>query len=503
MGTVSARTRAFLAAATVGLLVVIAVVAFLVGEGTAAVARTDADLRAARGVELLVTVGPFLPDLTKSAIAGGLSPAVARELDGALARAQHEGLLANLVIWDRSGRIVYSAIRSSEGTRPPEEGELVAALAGNGVTQTHPHELDPASGKPTGVLDAFEPLIDSRGRIYGAVEASLSLKSIDLAAGQSRDRSVLFVIAGGALLWLLLMPLWIRLARSQASDWVPGRRRTLAGVRDALDRGEIELAYQPQVEPGSGRVAGVEALVRWRRGGELVMPDGFLPAVESSALMRRLTDRVLDLALAQLASWRRAGIRIRVSVNLSATDLTDEDLPWRVGVKLQQHGVAGASLTLEVTETAIFEDPERATRLLSTLNRMGIDIALDDFGTGHASISRLHEMPVFSEVKIDRSFVGDTGRRSRAYLTAMVSFVRSLGLRVVAEGVEDAETLTVLTTLNCDLAQGYLVSRPLEPAAMTRWLATGHPPAFAATTPGTWTGPGGTTSVVRGGAATA
>jgi EAL domain-containing protein (putative c-di-GMP-specific phosphodiesterase class I) len=134
---------------------------------------------------------------------------------------------------------------------------------------------------------------------------------------------------------------------------------------------------------------------------------------------------------------------------------------------------------------------------------MGIDIALDDFGTGHSSISRLHEMPVFSEVKIDRSFVGDTGRRSRAYLTAMVSFVRSLGLRVVAEGVEDAETLTVLTTLNCDLAQGYLVSRPLEPAAMTRWLATGHPPAFAATTPGTWTGPGSTPGVVRGGAATA
>jgi EAL domain-containing protein (putative c-di-GMP-specific phosphodiesterase class I) len=501
MRTVRARTRTFLAAGTVGVFVVIGVVAYLVGAGTAGVTRTDSDLRAARGVDLLVTVGPFMPDLTRSAITGGLSLAAASELDGALARAQHEGLLANLVVWDRSGRIVYSGVASSEGTRPPEAAELVAALAGHTVTRTHPRELEPSSGEPTGVLDAFQPLTDKRGRIYGAVEASLSLKSIDAAAGRSRDRSILFVIGGGVLIWLLLLPLWVRLARSQASDWVPGRRRTLAGVRTALDRGEIELVYQAQIDPASRRVYGVEALVRWRHNGQLLAPDRFLEAVESSPLMRRVTDRVLDLALAQLANWRRAAIVTRVSVNLSATDLADQSLPQRIAARLQRHGVAGQSVTVEVTETAILEDPPRAHLVLGALKRMGIDVALDDFGTGHASISRLHEFPVFSEVKIDRSFVSDTQQRSRTYLTAIIAFVRSLGLRVVAEGVEDAETLILLSTVNCDLAQGYYISRPLEPAAMTHWLTTAQPipPPARASTIAASTGRSRTTTVMRGG----
>jgi FOG: EAL domain len=167
---------------------------------------------------------------------------------------------------------------------------------------------------------------------------------------------------------------------------------------------------------------------------------------------------------------------IRVSVNLSATDLADDTLPQRVAAKLDLHGVMGQNLTVEVTETAILEDVEQARLVLTALDQMGIDIAVDDFGTGHASISRLHGLPV-SEVKIDRSFVSDTQQRSRTYMSAMVGFGRSLGLRVVAEGVEDLETLAILTTLNCDLAQGYFISRPLEPAAMTRWLTTADPAA--------------------------
>jgi EAL domain-containing protein (putative c-di-GMP-specific phosphodiesterase class I) len=118
--------------------------------------------------------------------------------------------------------------------------------------------------------------------------------------------------------------------------------------------------------------------------------------------------------------------------------------------------------------------------VLTTLDQMGIDIAIDDFGTGHASIARLHLLPV-SEVKIDRSFVSDTKQRSRTYLAAILAFGHSLELRVVAEGVEDADTLATLTTLNCDLAQGYFISRPLEPAAMTLWL-TGHRPAVSTET---------------------
>jgi EAL domain-containing protein (putative c-di-GMP-specific phosphodiesterase class I) len=150
-------------------------------------------------------------------------------------------------------------------------------------------------------------------------------------------------------------------------------------------------------------------------------------------------------------------------------------LPQRIATKLDVHRVAGQHLTVEVTETAVFEDAEQANLVLTALDELGIDIALDDFGTGHGSISRLHALGVFSEVKIDRSFVSDTRHRSRTYLMAMVGFGLSLGLRVVAEGVEDSETLAILTALNCDLAQGYLISRPLEADAMTTWLTTVHP----------------------------
>jgi diguanylate cyclase (GGDEF)-like protein len=242
----------------------------------------------------------------------------------------------------------------------------------------------------------------------------------------------------------------------------------------ALDQGEIELVYQPQIDPATRRVEAVEALVRWRRSGQLVGPDAFLSAVESSGLMGFLTDRVLDLALAQLGAWRDAGIIIRMSVNLSATDLGDRTLVERIATKLDDHRMTGQSLTVEVTETAMQADLDQARGVLTALDQMGIDIAVDDFGTGYASISRLHRFPV-SEVKIDRSFVSDPGQRSRTYLSAMVMFGRSLGLRVVAEGVEDFETLAVLRNLSCDLAQGHVIARPLEPVAMTKWLTTADP----------------------------
>jgi EAL domain-containing protein (putative c-di-GMP-specific phosphodiesterase class I) len=476
-----ARARAFLAAGTVAMLILTATAAFVTAHSRAANTRADAHVRAAHGVELLVTIGAHLPALTPSEITGGLSPAAERQLDDAVRTGQRERLLSDLVIWDRAGRMVYSSLAKAEGTQPQKEAELVSALKGRAVTRTHAREFDPTSGSQTGVLDAFEPLTQRDGHVYGAMEVGLPLKPIEAAAARSEQRSLLIVIGAASLLWLLLMPLWVRLARSQANEWVPGRRKILRNCRRALDRGEIELVYQPQIEPESRQVSGVEALVRWRSNSELVGPHEFLPAVESSALMTRLTDRVLDLALAQLAAWRSSGIAIRMSVNLSPTDLADKALPERIAAKLEHHGVMGRSLTVEVTETAILEDVTQARLVLTALDHMGIDVAVDDFGTGHASISRLHGLPV-AEVKIDRSFVSDTQQRSRTYLAAIVAFGRSLGLRVVAEGVEDAETLAILTTLHCDLAQGYLISRPLEAPAMTRWLSSAHAasPAVAA-----------------------
>jgi EAL domain-containing protein (putative c-di-GMP-specific phosphodiesterase class I) len=479
MKTARARTRTFLTASAVVVVVLVAATALLVGQGLASVARTQADHQAAHEVDLLGTVGASFPNLTPSVLAHGLSPTAAHLLDEVATRVQHDGLLASIEIWNRSGLVVYSTVAAAEGTRPPKQAELVAALAGHSVTGTHLNEID-GSGERTGVLDALKPLISDRGVVYGALEVSLPLKAVDTAAARVQRRGVLIVIGAAALLCLLALPLWLRVARSQADDWIPRRRKTLRAFRAALEQGAVELVYQPQVEPDSRRVAGVEALVRWRRNGKLVPPDEFLAAVESSALMSRLTDRVFDLALAQIALWQRAEIMVRVSVNLSATDLADGTLPRRIAAKLDLHGVTGDHLTVEVTETAILQDAGQARVILGALDQMGIDIALDDFGTGHASISRLHQLPVFSELKIDRSFASDTQPRSKNYLGAMVAFGRSLGLRVVAEGVDDDETLANLAALDCDLAQGYLISRPLEPIAMTRWLTT-HSTGQAAT----------------------
>jgi EAL domain-containing protein (putative c-di-GMP-specific phosphodiesterase class I) len=475
MGTARARTRTFLGATAVVMLLLIAVTAMLVGGGMAGMTRTQSARQAAQAVDLLSTVGADFPNLTPVVLARGLAPAEARRLDVVTTRVQRDGLLANIEIWDRSGRIVYSNLPTVEGTRPPQQPELTAALAGHSVTQTHNNELDPSSGRRTGVLDALTPLISDQGVVYGALEVDLPLASVEATASRTQRRGVLFVIGGGALLCVLMAPLWVRLLRSLAADWIPGRRQTLRAVRQALEHGTIELVYQPQIEPDGRRVVGVEALVRWRRNGQLVGPDRFLAAVEGSALMPRLTDRVLDLACAQLATWQRSNIMIRVSVNLSSTDLADRTLPHRIATKLDLYGITGHGLTIEVTETAILEDIDRADEVLRVIAQMGIDIALDDFGTGHSSIARLHGLSVFSELKIDRSFVSDTQERSRTYLKAMVAFGQSLGLRVVAEGVEDEETLLNLAELDCDLAQGYLISRPLEPAAMTHWLLP-HPP---------------------------
>lgn len=474
MGSARARTRTFLGATAVVMLLLIAVTAVLVGGGMAGITRTQSARQAAQAVDLLGTVGASFPNLTPVVLARGLSPAEAHKLDVVTTRVRRDGLLANIEIWDRSGRIVYSNLAAVEGTRPPRQPELTAALAGRSVIQTHRNEVDPSSGRRTGVLDALDPLISDRGVVYGALEVDLPLASVEATAAGAQRRGVLFVIGGGALLCVLMAPLWVRLTRSLAADWIPGRRQSLRAVRQALEHGTIELVYQPQIEPDGRRVVGVEALVRWRRNGQLVGPDRFLAAVEGSALMPRLTDRVLDLAFAQLAAWQRANITVRVSVNLSSTDLADHTLPYRIAAKLDACGITGQGLTIEVTETAILEDIDHADEVLSVIDQMGIDVAVDDFGTGHSSIARLHGLSVFSELKIDRSFVSDTKERSRTYVKAMVAFGQSLGLRVVAEGVEDEETLLALADLECDLAQGYFISCPLEPAAMTHWLLT-HP----------------------------
>nr|WP_231126227.1 GGDEF domain-containing phosphodiesterase [Motilibacter aurantiacus] len=237
--------------------------------------------------------------------------------------------------------------------------------------------------------------------------------------------------------------------------------------------GELVLHYQPQLDVADGTVVGVEALARWRhpeRG--LVPPLGFLPLVERYGLVRPLTLRVLGMALAQARAWRDAGRPLRVAVNLSATSLLDSALPEEVGRLLAEHGVPAADLQLEITETAVMSDSVRARAVVAALAGMGVSLSIDDYGTGYSSLAYLRDLDV-DELKLDRSFVSDivSDPRSRAIVASTVSLAHSLGLRLVAEGVEDAGTLQLLAGLGCDVSQGFLHSRPVPACELEAWLA--------------------------------
>jgi EAL domain-containing protein (putative c-di-GMP-specific phosphodiesterase class I) len=255
-------------------------------------------------------------------------------------------------------------------------------------------------------------------------------------------------------------------------------RELVDDVRAALERGRVELHYQPLVDTATGRVQGAEALLRWPRDGGYVPPDSFLPAVERSSLMAPLTDFVVDTALAAAARWRAEGHDLCVSVNDATANLTDLGLPGRVAAALGRHAVPASALTLEITETAAVEDNELAHHVLGALEELGVGLSVDDFGTGHSSLARLAHFPI-CELKIDRTFVQEMHTAQRPIVATAIQLAHALGLRAVAEGVEDAEALAALRDLGCDLAQGYFISRPLPGPSFESWLRA-RQPALAA-----------------------
>jgi diguanylate cyclase (GGDEF)-like protein len=244
-------------------------------------------------------------------------------------------------------------------------------------------------------------------------------------------------------------------------------RLELAGeMRHALANDELTLHYQPVADLETGKVLGVEALVRWRHPDRgLLAPGAFLPAIEHTELMRELSRRVLAIAICQAGAWFRLEHPWRVSANLSATDLLDRSLVDDVGSLLRRYGTPARRLTLEVTESVLMTDPARAMQVLGELRALGVQLALDDFGTGWSSLTHLQRMPVH-EIKIDRSFVAAmaTEANSAAIVSSTVDLAHALGLRVVAEGIEDEATWRRLRAVGCDAAQGYHLSRPI-PAA--------------------------------------
>jgi diguanylate cyclase (GGDEF)-like protein len=249
--------------------------------------------------------------------------------------------------------------------------------------------------------------------------------------------------------------------------------RLVTQIRPAIDDGQFRMFLQPKIRLSDGRVAGAEALIRWEHPtlGRL-LPADFIPTVEKTVLLQPLTLWAIEDVVRTLRSWSDYGVRLPVAVNLSPRTLLDQDLPDVVGGLLERFGVPASLLRLELTESFLVADSGRSDAVLSRLARLGVGLSIDDFGTGFSSLSYLKRLPI-EEIKIDRSFVSQMLDRVEDFtiVRATVELGRNLGLRVVAEGVQDRETFDRLGDFGCDEAQGYYISRPLDPNDFWRWLS--------------------------------
>ncbi len=254
------------------------------------------------------------------------------------------------------------------------------------------------------------------------------------------------------------------------------RRRIMlvAELRRALAGDGMALHYQPLVNMKDRAVLSLEALLRWNHPtlGN-ISPAEFIPLAERASVLPDLSRWVLGAAIAQLGMWRREGLELSVAVNLSAADFADGGLPARVFALLRDHQVPATGLLLEVTESAIMREPQLAAQIMQQLRTGGVRFAIDDFGTGHSSLAQLHALPV-DELKIDRGFVSnlDHSTSNLAIVRTTIELGHSLGLKVVAEGIETPEVWAALLRLGCDLAQGYYISRPMPAASVSAWTRT-------------------------------
>ncbi len=335
----------------------------------------------------------------------------------------------------------------------------VARLGGDEFAVLLQHVGADAAGVAARVLESLHHPFEIGG-IELAVEASIGLawapehgteagallRHADVAMYEAKEHRGTFAVYD---------------SRSDVSSLA--RITLLNELRQALEEDQLVLHYQPKEQLSDGSICSVEALVRWQHPDRgIIPPSEFLPLVEQTGLITALTTRVLDQAVRQLRAWSDEGRDLAVSINLSARNLVDHGLPDLVAQRLAQHGVDPRRLEVEVTETNAMTDPVRASEILRRLAALGVSVSVDDYGTGYSSLSYLRSLPV-DTLKIDRSFVTpmllDEG--NAVIVRSTIELAHNLGLRVVAEGVEDEATREALAMLGCHLAQGYYLSRPL------------------------------------------
>jgi EAL domain-containing protein (putative c-di-GMP-specific phosphodiesterase class I) len=407
--------------------------------------------------------GSALPVLTPQKLRSGFSATELASIYAAEERVKTSQPLLGFTIFNRRRRLVYPPAGPIE-LRVPDGIER--ALRGSTAVER-------LGDSGAAVIEASVPIRDAGGNVIGASVVSLDEDALRAELVKEKERLFLTLIGAAALVWLLLLPVSVRLARLAAPHISIERWRTIRDFKRALGSGELEVHYQPKVAIADGSPCGAEGLVRWRRGSQVKPAGEFLRHVEHTDLVHRLTEFVLDRAVADARAWRQAGYDIGVAVNLSARSFEQGGLPDVVRATLAKHGVEPQALTLEVTEKAVFDNPARLESILTELAEIGVSISIDDFGTGHYSLARLHRFPV-SEVKIDRVFVGRMTGDERPFVDSMATLVDALGLDVVAEGVEDIATLELLAKTRCRAAQGFFFCRPIPLAEFMEWLAKPH-----------------------------
>ncbi|WAH97232.1 putative bifunctional diguanylate cyclase/phosphodiesterase [Arthrobacter sp. MMS18-M83] len=402
----------------------------------------------------------------------------------ALSAAQHAGTTAGLLLIDMDR---FKEINDTFGHHYGDEllkqvgarlrsvltgGDTIARLGGDEFAVLLPDVTDVLAATDVGarLRDALETpfLIDG---VALDVEASVG---VVLSGEHGTDPTTLLQRADVAMYVAKAQNLGVFAYDADADGHSPAKLALLGDLRRALTANQLVLDYQPKISLGDGEIIGAEALVRWQhpeRG--LIFPDGFIPLAEHTGLIGPLTGHVLDSALAQARAWMDDGRPLPLSVNLSARSLLDDSLPEHVADLLALHRVPAEMLELEITESALMAEPARAQRLLETLALMGVRLSIDDFGAGYTSLGQLKNLPV-TEIKIDKSFILNmTTQPSDALIVrSVIDLGHSLGLTVLAEGVETAEILSHLMTFDCDVAQGHYFSRPVPAAAFDAWRAS-------------------------------
>lgn len=351
----------------------------------------------------------------------------------------------------------------------PRESDTLARLGGDEFAILLPTDnAVAAQSAALHILEALEQPLTIEGQLVD-VSASVGIVSYP---DHGSDVNTLLRRADVAMYTAKRANLGFALYDVRNDQHNPERLSLMSELRMAVEHDQLKLYYQPKVDLATNSVKYVEALVRWVhpvRG--FIAPDQFIPFAEQTGYIKTISRWVADRAVRQCREWRDMGIELDVSINVSARDLINSGLPETIEALLKKHNVSPRWIWIEITESAILDDPNHAIETLDRLHALGVRLSIDDFGTGYSSLTYLKRMPV-DELKIDKSFVMGMAedKDDETIVRSTIDLGHNMGLKVVAEGVESEAMLDRLKVLHCDLAQGFHVSRPLPPDALATWL---------------------------------